>query len=468
VTLLAAVPYRTFPDFQLGPLTIRTFGLMVALGIIVGAMIGARYVANRGVDPDEYTNIATRAAIVGLVGARLTWVLSHLDQIQSPLDVIAVWEGGVQFSGGLLFGALAGWLSARNRYTRTQGWALVDGSALGLAVGLAIGRIGCMAVGEHFGGETSFFLGMTYQGGGTVEAEPAIGATIHNTAFYEFLHLAVLVAVMALLLRRAGNRRAPLVPGTIGALMLVWYGIGRFATDFTRVNDATAAGLTGAQWAAVVMVLLGVYLFATGSKRARALAASEVPDEARRPEQSTIKVIPPDTTTDDATAATATPEPDPDHGTGPSDDPPVRADDQAAPATPDPAREAHDPPSHVKVTHPDAGSATASEGTDLDDGPLDEVDPRDEPAPAPIEPTDAGEAVTGDVGDRGGHTAIDHRDDATVDQPAADDEPDPAPDGHDPAHDASGPNEHDSDDDATADDVDQVPDDTGTPAVRTD
>ncbi len=432
--LIAAVPYHTFPDFQLGPLTIRTFGLMVALGIIVGAMIGARFVANRGVDPDEYTNIATRAAIVGLVGARLTWVLSHLDQIQSPLDVIAVWEGGVQFSGGLLFGALAGWLSARKRYTRTQGWALVDGSALGLAVGLAIGRIGCMAVGEHFGGETSFFLGMTYLGGGTVEAEPAIGATIHNTAFYEFLHLIVLVAVMALLLRRAGNRRSPLVPGTIGALMLVWYGIGRFTTDFARVNDTTAGGLTGAQWAALVMAALGAWLFATGSRRARSLAASEVPDEARRPEQSTIKVIPADAdaaarhteVVDDVDPA-PTDGPDPEDPDGPSEG----ADDDAAAG--DAVRAAHEPTSHVKVTHPPSAPDTGSDGTapepvvDVGDG--DDATEGEDADPPPDAP-DTGEhepvAHTRDPeaehaddpeprNDEPTHTAVDHRDPGTDD-----------------------------------------------------
>lgn len=280
MTLLAAVPYHTFPNFQLGPLTIRTFGLMVALGIVVGAMIGAQFVGNRGLDPEEYTNLATKVALVGLVGARVTWVLSHLDAIQSPIDVIAVWEGGVQFSGGLLFGAAAGWWWSHNHWDRRERWALLDGTAIGLAAGLAIGRIGCMAVGEHFGGPTTFVLGMTYRGGGTIEAEPAIGETIHNTAFYEFLHLLVLLAVIAVVLRRAGNRERPLVPGTVGGLFLAWYGIGRFVTDFTRTNDATVAGLTGAQWASLVLVLLGGWLLATGTRRAQALASEDVPDQA--------------------------------------------------------------------------------------------------------------------------------------------------------------------------------------------
>ncbi len=295
MTLLAAVPYHTFPDFQVGPVTIRTFGLLVALGIVVGAAVGARYVGARGIDPDEYTNLATKVAIVGLVGARLTWVLSHLEAIETPLDVIAVWEGGVQFSGGLLFGTVAGWWWSRERWRRRERWVLLDGTAIGLTVGLAIGRLGCMAVGEHFGGPTDFFLGMTYRGGGTVEPEPAIGETIHNTAFYEFLHLLVLLAVLAVLLRRAGDRRRPLVPGTIAGVFLVWYGVGRFVTDLARTYDARALGLTGAQWACLVLVVLGSWLLATGARRAESLAAEdaaeEVPEDATRPRPSTIKVL---------------------------------------------------------------------------------------------------------------------------------------------------------------------------------
>nr|WP_274387742.1 prolipoprotein diacylglyceryl transferase [Salsipaludibacter albus] len=329
--MLAQVPYHTFPDFQLGPLTIRTFGLMVALGIILGVVVAARYVANRGIDPDEYTSLATKVAIVGLIGARVTWVLSHLEEIQSPIDVIAVWEGGMQFSGALIFGAIATWWWSRGNYDDdADRWAVLDGTALGVAIGLCVGRIGCMAVGEHFGGPTDFFLGMTYRGGGTVEPEPAIGETIHNTAFYEFLHLLVLLAVIAVLLRRAGDRNHPLVPGTIMGLFLTWYGIGRFLTDFARTNDATVAGLTGAQWGSIVIALLGTWILATGSRRADRFAAQAMPPSATQPQTSNVRVLPEDAADDepgerDAEASATDDRPDG----------PTALDDEPHDATPD-------------------------------------------------------------------------------------------------------------------------------------
>lgn len=288
-TLLAAVPYRTLPDFTVGPITVRSFGLMVALGIVLGAVIGSRYVANRGMDPEQYTNLATRAVIAGLIGARLAWVVTHLDQIANPIDVIAVWDGGMQFSGGLILGALVGWWSARGRYSRTQRWHLMDGSAVGLTAGLAVGRLGCMAVGEHFGGQTNFLLGMTYQGGGTIEPVQ-VGQTIHNTAFYELLHLALLGAIMAVLLRRAGERARPWPLGMMGALFLTWYGAFRFLTDTVRVNDTRVGGLTGAQWAGIVIVVLGLWLWATMPARKPSLEGSEMLPTTMEP-RSAIKVI---------------------------------------------------------------------------------------------------------------------------------------------------------------------------------
>lgn len=351
--MLAAIPYRTFPDFALGPLTIRTFGLMVALGIVLGAVIGSRYVANRGIDPEQYTGLATRAVIAGLIGARLTWVLSHLDAIEGPIDVIAVWDGGMQFSGGLLFGALAGWWSARGRYSRTQRWHILDGSAVALTAGLAIGRIGCIAVGEHFGGPTDFFLGMTYMGGGTIEPV-AVGETIHNTAFYELLHLGLLSAIYAVLLRVASDRRRPWPLGMLGAIFLVWYGTFRFITDIVRVNDTTLAGLTGAQWAGIGMVVLGLWLFATmGGRRVSEEGRAVIP--VTNEPASAVKVL---AATPEADGADAVPVDGVD---------PVPGDERSTPAprhadTPD-----HDPDGpEPDVTDPDGREPAAA---DADAGP---------------------------------------------------------------------------------------------------
>ncbi len=406
-SVLAAIPYRTLPDFLLGPITIRTFGLMVALGIVIGVVVGSRYVANRGMDPEQYTALATRAVIAGLIGARLTWVLSHLEAIESPLDVIAVWDGGMQFSGGLLFGALVGWWYARGRYSRTQRWHILDGTAVGLTVGMAVGRLGCLAVGEHFGGPTDFFLGMTYLGGGTVEAV-AINETIHNTAFYEFLQLAVLGVIYAILLRIASDRQRPWPLGMLGTIFLIWYGTFRFITDSVRVNDERLAGLTGAQWACIGVVGLGLWLLVTmGGRRASQEGRAVVPvvNEPR----SAVKVV---TATG---GAVATPD---EHG---DEDTDQDARDPDA-ARPDGSDEGDDLPTAVAdqvddTSDPDPAATTTATTTPASDATpnwADRADVRDGSAgfvagvrvlPDPDSPADTGAATDERDGGGGGQAS---------------------------------------------------------------
>ena len=264
--MFAGIPYETFPQFDIGPLTIRTFGTMVGLGVLLGAWVAARDLERWGVHREDTYRLATRMVVAGIIGSRVSWVLTHLDRIDSPIDVIAVWEGGIQFSGGFIAAILFG-LPAFRRMAPVLRWRVLDGYAFGLTIGLAIGRIGCYSVGEHFGRTTDFFLGTTYEGGSTQEDfigdEPLVeGMTFHNTSLYELIHLLVLFGLMAWWRQRAHRRGEVLEPGTIMGLFVLWYGVARFATDLLRVNDDTTLGLTGAQWMSVVLIGVGVWVLA--------------------------------------------------------------------------------------------------------------------------------------------------------------------------------------------------------------
>lgn len=264
VGVLAGISYTTFPDFSIGPLTIRTFGLLVGIGVLVGAWIAAREIERLGVPREETYSLATRMVVAGLIGSRLTWVATHLDDIDSPLDVIAVWEGGIQFSGGFIAAVLVG-MPTFLKWSGGLRWRSLDGYAYGLTIGLAIGRIGCYSVGEHFGRTTEFLLGTTYEGGSTQEdfigdVPLAAGMTFHNLSLYELLHLLVLFGIMSLLLWWRRRRGRELLAGTLMGLFVVWYGVARFLTDVLRVNDERVGGLTGAQWMSMVMVPVGLWV----------------------------------------------------------------------------------------------------------------------------------------------------------------------------------------------------------------
>lgn len=273
LSLVAAIPYTTFPTISLGPVSLRTFGFVVAIGVLIGAWLAARYGEQYGVARDTTYSLAMRMVVAGVVGSRITWVLSHLDQVDSPIDVIAIWEGGLQFSGGFVFAVIAGYPVYRhwNRLTR---WHSLDGYAYGLSIGLAIGRIACYSVGEHFGRLTSFPLGVRYDGGSVRES--SIGSTplteglvFHQTALYELIYMVVLFGLLTWLLYLRKQRCGP---GVAMAIFCGWYGVARFASDSLRANDERLLGLTGAQFLCLVLVPTSAWIWF----RVRKLLAADV------------------------------------------------------------------------------------------------------------------------------------------------------------------------------------------------
>ncbi len=274
--LIAEIPYTTFP--RIGPL--QTFGLMVAIGVVAGIWFAASWAEQYGMTRDQTYSLGTRMVLAGVIGSRITWVVTHLDQIDSPIDVIAVWEGGLQFSGGFL-AAIAVGLPTFLTWNRLQRWQLLDGFAVATVLGAAFGRIGCTAVGEHFGRQSDFFLAVRYDGGEVREQVLGLGAgaapvqpgvTFHNTAIYEGVWLFLLFGVLWWVLRKVRP-----TPGIVGALFLIGYGIARFGFDSLRVNDERVVGLTGAQWMCLGMMPVAAYiLLRVRPANAAALAAGEV------------------------------------------------------------------------------------------------------------------------------------------------------------------------------------------------
>lgn len=260
------IPYRTFPEIHLGPVPLHTFGVFVALGILLGVELLARHGRRYSIPRDDLVRLGAWTMLLALLGSRVSFVLTHASEFADrPLAAFAVWEGGLQFSGGFVV-AVPTVLWWFRRHPELPRWAVADGIALGLAAGVAVGRIGCYAVGEHLGGDTSFPLAVHYLGGVTREGPIAVGARIHNTSLYEFLLLLPLV-VLLLWLRKRGAR-----PGMMFATFAIWYAVQRFLTDFVRVYDRRVAGLTGAQWLCLALVLGGIAVFV---RRRGARAAEE-------------------------------------------------------------------------------------------------------------------------------------------------------------------------------------------------
>src|SRR2546421_10426841 len=114
---------------------------MVGLGVLVGVYLLAWHMERHGLDRDTTSRFGFWVVVCGFVGARLTYVITNTNSIDSPLDVIAVWKGGLQFAGGFLAGVVYAvwWL---RRHPVVDRWHILDGLGIALPAGLALGRGG--------------------------------------------------------------------------------------------------------------------------------------------------------------------------------------------------------------------------------------------------------------------------------------------------------------------------------------
>ena len=248
-----------------GDFAVSPHGIFVALGFLMGAQLmmhraSLRGVARRAVAEDTdliVQALMTRAAIGAIIGARFFYVITRLDQFPSPVNWFTVWEGGLSLLGGITGAVLAcvPYVASR-RYSLP---ILLDSVAPGLALGIFVGRIGDLIIGEHLGGRTDFFLGWRCTGALRDPAAPypwpgpraqgCFDVAVHQTALYDFLAGGVILLIILLLERRSR------FDGFGAVTFVVCYGLFRFVSDFAREADLDLVGpLTGSQVAALCAI----------------------------------------------------------------------------------------------------------------------------------------------------------------------------------------------------------------------
>ena len=246
-----------------------------------------------GPDENDIWNVLFYALIGAIIGARVGYVAGHFDQVTDGgddlLGLFRVWEGGISLIGGITGAVLAG---LPYSFKRKMGfWRTVDLAAPGLALGIVIGRIGDLVIGDHLGKPTDFALGwrcLGSQGDAPTAANvyldaaragdpPSLGCfdlVMHQTALYDFLSTLILLGVLLWLGRTARNR------GLLVITFTVWYATMRVVTDFLRV-DRRYFGLTGSQLMSLAVGLACLYLLVRfrGAPPAWADPPSEGPDD---------------------------------------------------------------------------------------------------------------------------------------------------------------------------------------------
>jgi phosphatidylglycerol:prolipoprotein diacylglycerol transferase len=247
--VLAAISYNPLVHVKLGPFSISPHGVGIAVGFLLGARLMLPAAKAKGMTEDDVYSLLTRAAIGAIVGARFAYVLNHLgDYGDNPLDAFKVWEGGISLLGGFFGAILLALPEMRKRHLSF--WKVMDAAAPGMALGVLVGRIGDLIVGDHLGKATDFFLGYRCPGPDHVPASPCTpGTVVHQTALYDFILVVILLAGLLYL------RRKPRYDGFLISVFGAWYGVQRIIEDFLR-EDTRHFGLTGSQITAILTVLL--------------------------------------------------------------------------------------------------------------------------------------------------------------------------------------------------------------------
>ena len=269
------ISWTIYPTLELGPLSISPHGIGIAVGFLLGAQLMAHRAKRFGGPPEaDIWNALFYALIGAIVGARVGYVLGHVSEVtdggEDILGIFRIWEGGISLIGGIT-GAVLFALPYVRRH-KMGFWRTVDLAAPGLALGIAVGRIGDLLIGDHLGEPTNFALGWRCAGEGSeppVDAEvylqafaegqpPSLGCfdlVLHQTALYDMFSTLVLLGVLLFVGRKARPT------GLLILTFTIWYSTMRVITDFLRV-DKRYFGLTGSQLMSVAVGIICLYLLA--------------------------------------------------------------------------------------------------------------------------------------------------------------------------------------------------------------
>lgn len=245
--------------FKFGPITIYSFGAFMALAALTAAWVVHGDLKRRGCNPELASSFVFAAAIGGLVGARLLFIVEEWNNfLVAPMNYIFT-GAGFTWYGGFLGGVVAvSWVARKNKIP----WLVAaDIAAPALAIAYGVGRLGCHFAGDgDWGRVTSVPWGVEYTNAiiGWVDPNTGIsyppGTRVHPTPIYEFIESVIAFSILRAL------RNKNYAPGTLAWLYLILSGFARFVVEFWRINPPLALGLSEAQWFSLALMACGLIL----------------------------------------------------------------------------------------------------------------------------------------------------------------------------------------------------------------
>ncbi len=240
---LSVIEIGIDPTIELGPVTLAWHGITIALGIVIGGLVTARYARERRLDLERLSTLGLLLVVCGMVGARLLYLIESGD-IADPGE----WLGtrGFSLNGGVVAVAVAIGVYIRRKRLSLR---YLDAIAVGFALGLGIGRMGDVINGEHYGPASDFFLAVRNSHPQADTPDPAVA--FHSGGLYEVL-LGTAIFALVWPLRHRFSRPTMLLWAVVAL-----YAAGRFVESFFRLDSPELAlGLSGPQLTSVLLLLV--------------------------------------------------------------------------------------------------------------------------------------------------------------------------------------------------------------------
>ncbi|MEB3339630.1 prolipoprotein diacylglyceryl transferase [Okeania sp.] len=242
--------------FQLGPLAIRWYGLLIASAVLIGVTLSQYLAKLRHINPELLGDLVVWLVIAAIPGARIYYVLFEWEQYQqNPIDMIAIWKGGIAIHGAIIGGAIAGLIFAR--VSKISFWQLADLVAPSLILGQAIGRWGNFFNSEAFGSPTNLPWKL-YIPPQNRPPELVNFDYFHPTFLYESLWNLMLFGLLIFLFFRGLQGKPQLKVGTISLVYMAIYSSGRIWIEGLRTDSLMLGPLRIAQFVSLAGILLGL------------------------------------------------------------------------------------------------------------------------------------------------------------------------------------------------------------------